>query len=187
MDCSVEGIYEAFHAPLRRFILARVGDTAAADDVLQEVYLRIHTHIDGVRDCSRMQAWVYQIARHAIIDYYRGRRTAHELSESLAMPEDPCVNNAFCELAGSVDAMIADLPPKYRDALALTVYEGLTQQEVAERLSLSLSGAKSRIQRGREMIKDQLLACCHFEFDRYGEILDYQARCCCCAEPITVT
>jgi RNA polymerase sigma-70 factor, ECF subfamily len=186
MDCSVEEVYHAFHEPLRRFVLGRVENAAVADDVLQEIYLRIHTHIGGLHDCSRLQAWVYQIARHAVIDHYRSRRMAGELPEALALPEDPCANNAFCELAGSVNAMIAELPPKYRDALALTVYEGLTQQEVASRLGISLSGAKSRIQRGREKIKDQLLACCHFEFDRYGEILDYQARCCCCVEPITL-
>jgi RNA polymerase sigma-70 factor (ECF subfamily) len=180
MDCTLEGMYEAFHAPLRRFVLARVPDAAAADDVLQEIYLRIHAHIDSVRDCSRLQAWVYQIARHAIIDYYRGRRPAVELPESLALPDDPCVDNAECELVGSLAAMIDVLPEKYRQALSLTLYEGLTQQEAAERLGLSLSGAKSRVQRAREKLKDMLLNCCHFEFDRYGSILDYQARCCCC-------
>jgi RNA polymerase sigma-70 factor, ECF subfamily len=180
MDCTLEGVYEAFHAPLRRFVLVRVGDAAAADDVLQEIYLRIHAHIDSLRDCSRLQAWVYQIARHTIVDYYRARRPAAELLESLTLPDDACVDNAECELAGSLAAMIDDLPEKYRQALSMIVYEGLTQQEAAERLGLSLSGAKSRVQRAREKLKDMLLNCCHFEFDGYGGILDYQGRCCCC-------
>jgi RNA polymerase sigma factor (sigma-70 family) len=73
-EYSVEGVYESFHTGLRRFVLTKVSDPAAADDILQDVYLRIHTHIDSLRDCGRLQSWVYQIARNAIIDYYRGRR-----------------------------------------------------------------------------------------------------------------
>jgi RNA polymerase sigma-70 factor, ECF subfamily len=179
-NCSLEGVYEGFHAELRRFIIGRVSDASAADDILQEVYLRIHTHIDSLRDCSRLQAWVYQIARNAIIDYYRSRRPAAELPESLPLPVNPDENTAETELAASLSGMINDLPEKYRQALSLTTFEGLTQQEVAERLGLSLSGAKSRVQRAREKLKDALLDCCHFEFDRYGAVLDYQARCCCC-------
>ena len=83
-DCSVEGVYEAFHTELRRFVLAKVSDPATVDDILQDVYLRIHTHIDSLRDCSRLQSWVYQIARNAIVDHYRSRRPAAELPETLA-------------------------------------------------------------------------------------------------------
>jgi RNA polymerase sigma-70 factor (ECF subfamily) len=184
-EYSVEGVYESFHTGLRRFVLTKVSDPAAADDILQDVYLRIHTHIDSLRDCGRLQSWVYQIARNAIIDYYRGRRPMAELSETLPEPEnageDSCENDIECELMASLGAMVSDLPDKYRQALTLTLYEGLTQQEVAERLGISLSGAKSRVQRARMKLRDSLLACCHFAFDRYGAVLDYRERCCCCA------
>lgn len=180
MECGLQSIYDEFHLPLRRFILARVNDEAATDDILQEVYLRIHTHIDGLRDCSKLPAWVYQIARRTIVDHYRSRRTTLEIPEALPAAEDPCSGDLTCEVVSWLDPMINELPEKYRVALALTVREGLTQQEAAQRLGISLSGAKSRIQRGRDKIKDMLLACCHIEFDRYGGILDYQQRCCCC-------
>lgn len=183
--CSVEGVYEAFHTELRRFVLGKVSDPATADDILQDVYLRIHTHIDALRDCGRLQSWVYQIARNAIVDHYRSRRAAVELPETLPEPGvaagDPCENDAECELMESLGVMVKDLPPKYREALTLTLYEGLTQQEVAAHLGLSVSGAKSRVQRARAMIREDLLTCCHFAFDRYGAVLDYQERCCCCA------
>jgi RNA polymerase sigma-70 factor (ECF subfamily) len=187
---SVEGVYEAFHAELRRFVLGRVSDPAAADDILQDVYLRIHTHIDALRDCSRLQSWVYQIARNAVVDHYRSRsRPTAELPETLPEPGggfvNPCENDVECELMESLGVMVGDLPPKYREALALTLYEGLTQQQVAERLGISLSGAKSRVQRARAMLRDSLLTCCHFAFDRYGAVLDYQERCCCCAAGTT--
>lgn len=74
----------------------------------------------------------------------------------------------MADLAPSVRAFLACLPGKYRQALIMVEYQGLKQHEIAERLGISLSGAKSRVQRGREMIREALLDCCHFEFDRHG-------------------
>jgi RNA polymerase sigma-70 factor (ECF subfamily) len=78
--------------------------------------------------------------------------------------------------------MIEELPDEYQVALRLTELEGLTQQELAARTGLSLSGAKSRVQRGRKMLREMLLACCHFEFDRHGKVIDYYPECQCCSE-----
>jgi RNA polymerase sigma-70 factor (ECF subfamily) len=77
--------------------------------------------------------------------------------------------------------MLNCLPEKYRQALLLTEYRGMTQQEVAEHLGISLSGAKSRVQRAREKLKEELLNCCHFEFDRLGKIMSYHPKCAACA------
>ena len=127
----------------------------------------------------------YQIARNGIVDYYRARRPTSEPSESLPQAvdsgEDSCENDVECELMASLSGMVSELPEKYRQVLTLTTYEGLTQQEVAQRLGISLSGAKSRVQRARRKLRDSLLTCCHFEFDRYGAVLEYRERCCCCA------
>jgi RNA polymerase sigma-70 factor, ECF subfamily len=84
------------------------------------------------------------------------------------------------ELAPSVAAMVNALPEPYREALYLTEYQGLSQRDLAVRLGLSFSGAKSRVQRAREKLKQLLLDCCHLEFDRRGRIIDYQPRCACC-------
>jgi RNA polymerase sigma-70 factor (ECF subfamily) len=77
--------------------------------------------------------------------------------------------------------MVRNLPEQDRQALILTEYQGLTQKEFGERLGLSFSGAKSRVQRAREKLKQQLLACCHFELDRRGHVVNYQPRCQCCS------
>jgi hypothetical protein len=72
--------------------------------------------------------------------------------------------------------MIETLPEKYRDALLLSEIQGLTQWETAERLSISHSAAKSRVQRGRDQLRELLLACCHVEFDRSGRVVEWKAR-----------
>ena len=74
--------------------------------------------------------------------------------------------------------MIKQLPPKYSEALLLTDYEGLTQKELSEKLGISLSGAKSRVQRARKLLKEMYMKCCHIEFDRNGTIVDVYPKSC---------
>jgi len=69
-------------------------------------------------------------------------------------------------------ALGRSLPEPYRKALVLTELEGLTQQELADKVGISLSGAKSWVQRGRQQLKEMLTECCAFEFDRRGGVID---------------
>lgn len=181
MSDTIEPIWEHFNARLLKFIRRRVEDDATAEDILQEVFLRIHTNMQTLSDSSRLESWIYQITRHAIIDHYRRRRMVSEISETLPAEDEVIEPDAADILASSMREMVVALPDPYRQALLLTEYDGLSQVELAERLGISLSGAKSRVQRARQKIKDELLACCHFEFDRYGRVIDYWEHCCCCA------
>jgi RNA polymerase sigma-70 factor (ECF subfamily) len=183
METTTERVWETFHVPLQQFIRRRVSDEAAAEDLLQDVFLDIHQHIDTLRDVKKLESWIYQVTRNAIIDYYRSRRatTTLDAPETLQISDELPDEDIITELFPSVRAMIMSLPAKDRQALILTEYQGLTQKELAERLGISVSGAKSRVQRAREKLKQQLLACCHFELDRRGHVIDYQPRCVCCS------
>ena len=96
------------------------------------------------------------------------------------LPDDP-YDDVVAELAPCILDMVESLPAHYRQALILTEYEGLSQKALSEQLGLSFSGAKSRVQRARQQIKQMLLDCCHFQFDSVGRIIDYQPKCACCA------
>jgi RNA polymerase sigma-70 factor, ECF subfamily len=148
MTVSLESIYNDFHTNLYRFIAGRVSDGDTAEDILQDVYLKIHSHISGLRETDRLESWIYQIARNAIIDTYRRVRPQDELTETLASPLDD-ESEAVSELASSVRGMLNCLPDAYRQALELTEFQGLSQVELADKLNISVSGAKSRVQRGR--------------------------------------
>jgi RNA polymerase sigma-70 factor (ECF subfamily) len=180
-------LYNTFNHQLCAFICGRIPDERDAEDILQEVLLRVHARMGTLRDENKLVSWLYQIARHAIADYYRrSRPNLVELDEALpdeATDEDsPEEENAVARLAPSLRELVDALPERYREALLLTEYQGLTQKELSERLGLSFSGAKSRVQRARSKIKDMLMQCCHFELDRRGMIMDYYEHCCCCAE-----
>src|SRR5712692_9451912 len=181
MIFTTERVWEEFNTGLKLFILKRVPDEPSAEDILQDVFLKIHTHINSLRESDKLQSWIYRIARNAITDYYRTHKFTPDLSEVAYVPEDP-FDDVVSDLLPYVKELVESLPPDYRQALILTEYEGLTQRELAEKLGISVSGVKSRVQRAREKVKLMLLSCCHFEFDRLGRIIDYQPNCDCCVD-----
>jgi len=177
---TVEQAWTTFHTPLLQFVRRRVEDEASAEDILQDVFLKVHTHIDTLSDTSKLQSWLYQLTRNAVIDHYRRRRVTVAVSDDIAAFVQEDENDAVARLTPAVKAMVEALPDIYREALRLTEYEGLTQKELAEKLGISVSGAKSRVQRARQMLRQMLLECCHFEFDQRNAIISYQPRCACC-------
>jgi len=181
METTLETTWEELSARLRGFIARRVGDEAEAEDILQEVLLRIHRHGDTLEQAEHVHAWVYQIARNAITDAYRAHGARAALAAALAGPdravEDaPASADLRAELATCLAPMIDRLPDAYRQAIMLTEFEGLTQESAAARLGLSLPGMKARVQRARRRLKAMLLECCQVEFDRRGGIAAYEAR-----------
>jgi RNA polymerase sigma-70 factor, ECF subfamily len=179
MTIASEELWESFSGPLYQFIQRRVPDAHSAEDILQDVFLKIHTHIDTLRTPERLTSWIYQITRNAIADYYRARRPTAELAETLPVADEVVDDDVLRELSPCVTAMVAALPEAYGEALRLTEYEGLSQKALSERLGISFSGAKSRVQRARVKMKEQLLNCCQFQFDHIGRIMKYESRSAC--------
>jgi RNA polymerase sigma-70 factor, ECF subfamily len=182
MHDHLELLWDQYSRRLRAFIRSRVGDDAEAEDILQEVFIRVHRNLCCLPEPEwhRPESWIYQIARHLIIDHYRRRREMVTIPENLPAEPDLPEEDPESLLALSLGELINELPEPYRQALILTEYQGLSQKQLAERMGISLSGAKSRVQRARDKLRDMLLRCCHFEFDRRGHIVDYYQRCCCC-------
>ena len=178
----LELLWEHYSHRLLAFIQSRVADPADADDIRQEVFIRIHRHLccRPEPEWNKPERWIYQIARHLIIDYYRRRGELLAIPESVPAEPDIAEDDPEVVLALSLKELINSLPEPYRQALILTEYHGLSQKQLAEQMGISLSGAKSRVQRARDKLRDMLLRCCHFEFDRRGHIVDYYAHCCCC-------
>ncbi|MBW8036647.1 MAG: RNA polymerase sigma factor SigZ [Planctomycetes bacterium] len=174
-DCT-EYVWKEYHDKLHGFIVSRVNDASAADDILQEVFMRILSRIDTLKDCDKLQSWIYQITRNAIIDHYRGQKKTSELPATLTTAEDGISDGVGKDINNCLIPMIESLPEPYRDAVKLSEIEGKTQKEVAEKEGISLSGAKSRVQRGRAMIKEMMFGCCSFEFDNRGNVIDYERK-----------
>jgi len=169
---ATEKIWNEYRNNLRRFIQKKVADKPVTDDILQDVFVKIHSGINALQDGTRLQSWLYQITRNTIIDYYRSQRPTEELPEQFSFSEAD-EDKVVPELAECVRAMIEELSETHREAVILSELDGLTQKQVAEKLNLSLSGTKSRVQRGRIRLKEMLMDCCHFEFDSRGGVVDF--------------
>jgi RNA polymerase sigma-70 factor, ECF subfamily len=139
---SIENIWREFSVNLRQYILKRTSDESIADDILQEIFVKIHSRIDTLKDIRRLHGWIYQIARHAIIDYYRSKKAAAELPERVTSLDDTD-NNDGVDVLPCIEAMIDRLPEKYRQAVILTTYQGLTQKEMRKARIISF---RSQIQ-----------------------------------------
>ncbi len=200
MAQDATGIWRQVHDGLRAFIAKRVSSEAEVEDILQEVFLRMHRRLDGLKDPERLVPWVYQITRHAVVDHYRKAARRREVPVGLAGDLDAAQPTAAWlppgssrdagrlreELAGCLRPMIGRLPPSYRQAVTLVELEGLTQQAAATRVGLTLSGMKSRVQRGRQHLKRMLEDCCEIQLDRRRSPLDYTLRdsgCASCGPP----
>jgi RNA polymerase sigma-70 factor (ECF subfamily) len=177
MTVSATDIWQDFSSRLKSFILGRVRDEHDAEDILQDVFLKVHRNLHNLRDEDKLKVWVYQITRNAVYDYYRQRKVVVDPVQQLeSWAQDPVPDNVTDEVASCLRPMLDALPEIYREAIVLTEFEGLTQKAMAQKLDLSLPGAKARVQRGRKKLEEMLLGCCHFEFDRRGNILAVQPK-----------
>lgn len=167
--------WQAHRDGLVRFVQARVRDRATAEDIVHDVLLRGYARADALREPGSLQAWLYRITRNAVADHYRAHRPTEPLPDDLAADGAEPDAGAREALAGCLRPLIAALPAHYRDAVLLAEIDGLTQQETAARLGISLSGAKSRVQRARGRLREMLLACCRLEVDGRGVLVDYEA------------
>lgn len=179
--------WQELHDNLRAFISRRVRNQADVDDLVQRVLFQLVKGLSTLRDAGRLHAWVYRAARNIIVDHYRSAGSRQELAvgsggdleaaeapplAALADDEDA----ALRELATCLTPMLGRLSPAYQEAIRLVDLEGTTQQEAARRVGVSLSGMKSRVQRGRQQLRAILEACCRVDLDRHGGIAGYAAR-----------
>ena len=180
----VDAIWTALADDLRRYVHRRVGERQAAEDLLQEIFVRVQAHRGELREHDRVAPWVFRIARNVVIDHLRARdrnRTAALQAEPEAVPketEDDEMRAARVALGAWLRAMIDTLPPHYAEAVRLADLEGVSQAEAARRLGLSHSGFKSRVQRGRAQLRALLDQCCAVELDARRGVIEVVPRAC---------
>ena len=173
-----EKIWQEYHDQLHGFVQKRVSDAAVAEDIVQDIFLKIFEKTDSLSDITHLKSWIYQTSRNAIIDHYRTRKIPAELSEHLPEPDSEKSDAARQEIAECLKPMMLMLPKNYREPVWMADLMGLPQKEIAQKLNLSLSATKSRILRGRELLKQIYLACCRVIVDPTGNIYDYERNDC---------
>ncbi len=172
--------WEDIATRLRPFVARRVSP-AEIDDVMQDVFVRMQRGLPGLRDAERFTSWLFQIARSSVADHLRVR-SRHPLLEGdvpdqATEPTDDD-DETTRALAGCVSMFVAQLASPYREAVTLVELEGLTMREAADMAGITVSGMKSRVQRGREQLRKMFDACCEIAIDARGKPVDFTPRRC---------
>ncbi|MDP0490688.1 MAG: sigma-70 family RNA polymerase sigma factor [Verrucomicrobiota bacterium JB023] len=166
---------------LLQAILRRVRDPHLAEDLTQEVLVKAFSNRERLREEERAGPWIFRIARHVIADHFRRERMASPLGEEegeapVFLGQGPDGDD-FPEILGRfLRKVVAGLPPIYRDALSFTDCGGGSQVELAKSEGISISGAKSRVQRARASVREAVERCCFLETDPYGGVVHVEPR-----------
>ncbi|NEO32655.1 MAG: RNA polymerase sigma factor SigZ [Symploca sp. SIO3C6] len=174
-------LWQEYSNQLRQFLLSRVNNQIDVDDLLQEILIKTYQNLNSIKEQEKLLSWLFQIARNTLIDYYRKssldtwrQRIAGE--EMLIEGEPQQYEQVRQELTNCIRPFLNQLPPKYREAIEAVDLQGISQKELAIELGLSYSALKSRVQRGRNMLKAMFDQCCHYKLDARGNLIDFDAK-----------
>jgi RNA polymerase sigma-70 factor, ECF subfamily len=177
----LQGIAEQFRAEIFAYIHSKVSDSATADDLTQETFIKVGRALAKGTEPEHFRGWLFQIARNTIIDFLKKTSRLVPLEESHAVnkTESPeildSVDDEFRKRLFSYALnVIETLPADDREALTLTEIDGLSRGELASELGISLTAAKSRVHRARAKLRKAVEECCRLVTDPYGRVVDWK-------------
>ncbi|TYP99119.1 RNA polymerase sigma (SigZ) subunit [Tenacibaculum adriaticum] len=176
MQNEIKNIWLDLNEELYKFITSKVKDEETAKDILQETFIKVQTKIHQLENTAKLTSWVYQITRNTIIDYYRKSNLKKISIDDLDIPENE--NNSFdyANLTRCINQKIENLTAKYKEAIVLTSFKNYSQKELATHLKISYSGTKSRVQKAKEILKENILECPNITSDKTGKLLDFDTN-----------
>lgn len=155
-------VWKDYRSRLVRFVRSRVHDEQAAEDIVHDALVKALAKRDTLRDEDRILSWLFQIAMNSVRDHYRAKRPTVSLDEEFDVMDeaDP---STLKELAACMEHMMNHLPEPYQSTIRRSELDGVPMRVIAEETGVSLSGIKSRVQRGRAQLRDMMMDCCRIE------------------------
>ena len=172
---QIEHIWAEYQSALKGFLHAKISNADDVDDLLQEILLKTHSNLHTLRSTASIKPWLFQVANHAIIDFYRKKSKPTDLRAEDLWYEDNEVDLQR-QLAKCMVPLINSLPRDNAELLTNIDIDGLSQKEHAKNMGISYSTLKSRVQKSRSQLRDLFEDCCHLSFDRHGNVLDCDSK-----------
>lgn len=170
---DISELWLKYKDALRNYIFKIVKDEDTANGLSHEVLMKVYSSCCSMRTIRNVRSWLFQIAYNTCMDYF-GRQS--KKTEIQCDPDTTDENPIYREAAEFVEPLIKLLPEKYACPLEMSDIKGMKQQEVADALGLSLTATKSRIQRARNLLKEQITECFHVEVDKNGNLLAFDIK-----------
>ena len=167
--CNINEVIQEYYKYLNHYILGKVKDPNIADDIVQEVMVKlVKSHTKNI-EVDNIKAWLFQISRNTIYDYFNTNNTKISLDDIKELSEEQITSQL--EVSDYMISMIKMLPQKYAIPLMLSDIEKIAQKDIAKKLNLSLSATKMRVQRARVKLKELFVECCDIEYDKNGNFI----------------
>ncbi|MBT1686178.1 sigma-70 family RNA polymerase sigma factor [Dawidia soli] len=176
---EVAEIYTHFRQSLFAYIRSKTRSKEDAEDIFQEVFMKISNNVDKISHEDKLPNWIFRTTRNAIIDYYRAKAATPNVPLDDTATTDKPIEEDIDSTQGldrCMGCMIRLLPEEYKDILIDAELNGIRQKELAEKYDMPYPTLRSRVQRGRERLKQLFYNCCHIEADSRGNILEAHGR-----------
>jgi len=173
-----EKMYVEYYPPIHRYLISLIG-AKEAEDLTQEVFVKVARTLNSFRNEAKVSTWLYRIATNTAIDRMREASFHREIASGEFEADGTALNvcresveEKVAQKAANecIRGVIEELPDNYRLPLILSELEGLPNQEIAEILGLSLEVVKVRLHRGKARLKKALSNYCHFSRDERNEL-----------------
>lgn len=176
---EIAGIYTEFHQSLLSYIRSKIRSKEDAEDILQNVFIKISGNLNKLSEQEKLRSWIYTITRNSIIDYYRTKASKQNTSLDEDLEEQIGEEETIDSTKGldtCLTGMISSLPEEYKNIIIDSELKGIKQKDLAEKYNMAYPSMRSRVQRGRERLKQMLVNCCEIEADKHGNIISAQSK-----------
>ncbi len=170
---QISAFWIAYKDALHHYILKIVKDGDTANELSHEVLMKVYSSCCSGRPIRNIRSWLFQIAYNTCMDHFRKTQRSTELKTDVPGVEEGAV---YQEAGEFIAPLLKLLPPKYAVPLELSDIKGMKQQEVAKELGLTLTATKTRVQRGRKLLKEEIMSCFHVEVDQKGQLMAFDLK-----------
>lgn len=159
-------IWKKYNDELYFFILNRVKQNNAANDIFQNTFLKIHNNLSQLKQEEKVKAWAFQIARSEIVNYINS-----ESNHDIQLSNEEEISTQEAQFACCFDRFMNDLPKIYKEVTEMIYVKGHKQKDVAKELAISLENTKARVRRAKDMLKERFKECCNYKVDKEGKLI----------------
>ena len=172
---NLETIWSEYRTGLKSFLHSKISNAADVDDLLQDILIKTHDKLHQVRSEETVKSWLFQLANHTIIDFYRRKGKQEKLSEDDLWFSDSKAD-VKQELSHCIDPFVKALNQESSDLLIAIDLNGESQKDYAESIGISYSTLKSRVQKARSELRNLFDDCCQMTLDNQGNLKDYEHK-----------
>jgi len=177
--CNINEIVQEYYSYLKSYILKKVNDSSLADDLVQEVMIKLVESHQKSTEVKNMKAWLFQISRNVMYDYFKKNQMTYQFDTEHHAIEDTFSDSEKIIVSDFIVPMIDLLPVEYAKPLKMCDIDKISQKKISEELNIGLSATKMRIQRGRKKLRELFVECCEMKLDKNGNILSCSIKSSC--------